>query len=519
MLLLTGILLGECPRVPGGSSPSLPGLGGVVHSPFSDVKGLLAAPPGLPGFPRRGRGISAVGRRIACSSFRVVLPVFRGFCGGSQAFGGGLLHFLDLGARAGEYRIAVVGCSCILLSRGDNSLFLNFFLFGWLVCSSVDMGKHTRKSRHRERSSSSDSTSSPSPARSRRRKDCGDARLKRLIRETLCEMGGDGARSKGSVPVSSFSSGDEAEGLGDSEHKGKYIDRDMLAGLLRHVKSNMGFPDDEAPSTSGGPLLRQFQSSSAVDVPVHPFIRDVLQREWVDPDRILLPRFMAKLYPLHDMAVELPDSIPIDSFVASLVGRTSLAEDAVLKDPVDKKVDSSLKKVYSGSHLALRAGIYGTYVSQSLLSDIKSLYQSMDDATDCSSLLEHIERQVEFLSDVSFDVVRASALSSGACVAARRNLVLRDWKTDSAQKACALRLPFKGTMLFGEELEDKLHKLFKEKKHSSSFKQSSAVSVSSKPKSFFRPSSRKVFSGSRGRFSSGRGRDRKAKSPPAKPRS
>ncbi|KAJ1209368.1 hypothetical protein NDU88_004746 [Pleurodeles waltl] len=60
----------------------------------------------------------------------------------------------------------------------------------------------------------------------------------------------------------------------------------------------------------------------------------------------------------------LPDSIPIDSSVASLVRRTSLAEDTIAKDAVDKKVDGSLKKVYSGAHLAVRAGIYGTVVSQ-----------------------------------------------------------------------------------------------------------------------------------------------------------
>lgn len=235
-------------------------------------------------------------------------------------------------------------------------------------------------------------------------------------------------------------------------HKEKYIDKDMLPELLKHAKSNMGFPDDEAPSPSGGSILQQFQSSAAVDVPVLPYIREVLNRELKDPDRIMLPRFMSKLYPLQDMCKKLPDSIPIDSFVAILVGWTSLVEDAVIKDPVDKTLYASLRKVYCGSHLALRAGHNGTYVAQSLISNIKSLYQSMDDTSDCSGLLEHIKRQVEFLSDVSFDVVRDSALSGGAGVVARRNLVLKDWKTDSAQTACALHLPFQGTMMFEEEI-------------------------------------------------------------------
>ncbi|KAJ1176763.1 hypothetical protein NDU88_002030 [Pleurodeles waltl] len=182
------------------------------------------------------------------------------------------------------------------------------------------------------------------------------------------------------------------------------------------------------------------QSSVPVDVPIHPCIQEVIKREWRDPDKIILPRFVAKVYPLQDMAQVLPDSVTIDSSFASLIGCMSLAEDAVIWDSVDKKVDVSLKK--SGTHLALRADIYGTYIAQSLLLDLKALNSALDGSSDCSGLMSLIEHQVEFLSDISFDGVRASALVEGACVSALPNLVLRDWKTDAAQLASALRLPF-----------------------------------------------------------------------------
>ncbi|KAJ1100371.1 hypothetical protein NDU88_005457 [Pleurodeles waltl] len=79
-----------------------------------------------------------------------------------------------------------------------------------------------------------------------------------------------------------------------------------------------------------------------------------------------------------------------------LVGRTLLAEDAVVRDAVDKRVDGSLKKVYSGAPLALRAGIYGTYVAQSPIADLTSLGRALDESTDCAGLLELIERHLEF---------------------------------------------------------------------------------------------------------------------------
>ena len=113
--------------------------------------------------------------------------------------------------------------------------------------------------------------------------------------------------------------------------------------------------------------------------------------------------------------------------------------------------------------------------------------------------------------------VRAFALTGGATIAARRNLVLHDWCTDSDQKASALRVPFDGVTLFGSQLEDKLHKLFKEKKHSSSLKQPAPVSVKgSAGRSPFRQSSRR--NRKRGNFQF-RDKDKSSKKSPPKRKS
>ncbi|KAJ1109605.1 hypothetical protein NDU88_006965 [Pleurodeles waltl] len=190
--------------------------------------------------------------------------------------------------------------------------------------------------------------------------------------------------------AASPSSSSELEGPSQEEQKGKYISRELLPPVVKYVKVNMDFPENEVPDTSPGSLLQQFQSSVLVDVPIHPCIQEMIKWEWRDPDKSLLPRFMAKLYPLQplqDMAQVLPDSVPIDSFVASLAGHTSLAEDAVIRDSVDKKMDVSLKKGHAGTHFALRTGIYGTNVAQSLLSDLKALKRALDGSSGCSWLM------------------------------------------------------------------------------------------------------------------------------------
>ncbi|KAJ1128453.1 hypothetical protein NDU88_006831 [Pleurodeles waltl] len=176
-----------------------------------------------------------------------------------------------------------------------------------------------------------------------------------------------------------------------------------------------------------------------IDVQVPAYTHEVLKREWRDHDKIMLLRFMAKSYPFQDMQKDLLDYMPIDHFVANLLGRISLVEDAIIK-------------------AAIRAGICGTYVASSLITNIKSLCRSLKYSSGFSDVLEHTEKQVEYLSDISFDLVQASVLSGGACVADHRNLALKGQRTDSEHKYSASWLPFQWNSLFGPELEAKLYK-------------------------------------------------------------
>ncbi|KAJ1177414.1 hypothetical protein NDU88_002669 [Pleurodeles waltl] len=141
-----------------------------------------------------------------------------------------------------------------------------------------------------------------------------------------------------------------------NDQKGEYIGKDLLPELLAYVKQNMGFQVKETPESSSlvSSLLWQFQQYTQLDVPGHPDLIGALHREWKDSDKILLPRFMAKLYPISDMQHVLQDSIPIDFFVASLVGHTLLMKDSVSHDQPVKMIDPALRKVYSGAHLVLR---------------------------------------------------------------------------------------------------------------------------------------------------------------------
>ncbi|KAJ1216363.1 hypothetical protein NDU88_003966 [Pleurodeles waltl] len=105
----------------------------------------------------------------------------------------------------------------------------------------------------------------------------------------------------------------------------------------------MGFPEDTVPRSSHDSVLPQLKKLPSVALPINQFVMDVLLQEWKDPDRIALLHFMSKLYLLEDKDVKLPDSVHVDPVVGSLVGRSSMAEENILKDGADKRGDSSMK--------------------------------------------------------------------------------------------------------------------------------------------------------------------------------
>ncbi|KAJ1100640.1 hypothetical protein NDU88_005721 [Pleurodeles waltl] len=144
-------------------------------------------------------------------------------------------------------------------------------------------------------------------------------------------------------------------------------------------------------------------------------------------------------------------------------------------DPIDKKIEAALKKSHFGLSLSLRSEIYGIYTCLSLVKDFQLLASAIQDGEDFSDLLSRMAIQAKFLSDIAFDSLRASAMATTGSVSAERHLHLRGWRVDSAQKNLLLCVPFGGSKLFEDELEQVLKKSFKSPKHVQPFSQKPKV--------------------------------------------
>ncbi|XP_078524869.1 vomeronasal type-2 receptor 26-like [Lissotriton helveticus] len=137
---------------------------------------------------------------------------------------------------------------------------------------------------------------------------------------------------------------------------------------------------------------------------------------------------------------------------------TVVSEDSSPADPIDRKVDGAVKRTYAAANFSIRAAAYSSYTIQSLLKDFQSVAELLDQGEDVSSTLAMMEQQVRLLSDVSFDSLGAAASAAGSSVAVRRQLWLRSWKADAAQKNLLMKIPFSGVKLFGPPLDDMVKK-------------------------------------------------------------
>ncbi|KAJ1216369.1 hypothetical protein NDU88_003972 [Pleurodeles waltl] len=163
--------------------------------------------------------------------------------------------------------------------------------------------------------------------------------------------------------------------------------------------------------------------------------------------------------------------LPVDSAQPYTRGKPSLlSEEVTLSDPVDEKVEAALKRSHAGLSLSLRSEIYGVYTSQSRVKYFQSLSSAVQEGADLYDLLSCMEVQAKFLSDIAFDPLKASAMAIAGSVSAHRHLHLRAGGLIPPRRIVYWRMPFGGSKVFGDELEEVLRKSFKCQKHVQPFR-------------------------------------------------
>ena len=77
-------------------------------------------------------------------------------------------------------------------------------------------------------------------------------------------------------------------------------------------------------------------------------------------------------------------------------------------------------KAFSAGKLTLKASMCAAYVAQSMVKDFYKLSEAIQNGSDCADLLVAVEPQSKFLADISSDIIKSTAVTSGSVVSAHK---------------------------------------------------------------------------------------------------
>ncbi|XP_031754068.1 uncharacterized protein LOC116409538 [Xenopus tropicalis] len=141
----------------------------------------------------------------------------------------------------------------------------------------------------------------------------------------------------------------------DDEETGEEVsvfDQKHLHFLMRAIKRTLNVEDTEQPTTS---IL--FSKKKKTVFPIHKEVQDLVREEWTKVSKsIPVEKHVEKLYPFSDDMQEIWNTPPsVDAPVARLSRKTALPIDDVsaLKHPMDRRIETELKKCYMSSGAAV----------------------------------------------------------------------------------------------------------------------------------------------------------------------
>lgn len=207
------------------------------------------------------------------------------------------------------------------------------------------------------------------------------------------------------------------------------------------------------------------------DFPVHDVLVEAIKNEWKDPERKpFFSRALKRRFPFSEGESLVWNKTPrLDAAFSQVSRQTDLAfEDmGVLADPMDRRMDSLLKKSWDSSQGNLKPAMAVTVVARNMeywLTQIKAHIEAGTPKETILASFPMLLKGVAYIADASAESVRMSARSSALTNSARRALWLKTWQGDSASKVKLCGIPLTGDLLFGPGLETVLDRTADKKK-------------------------------------------------------
>lgn len=324
-------------------------------------------------------------------------------------------------------------------------------------------GRDRRSSSSTSASSSGETERTPrTPSRPKRRRLDHDAGAEN---DSSPLPGGEDEDSEGSD--SSPQEGQEGE-LSDEEEPGqtRLIPQEEVRRILPEVLHILELPvssQEEAPpdpEMPRGSTMAFPTEPPPLRIPLPLSFYEVLQSEWEAPAK---PKptdpVFSKFYSLTPKAAELLQLPLVDEPVASLFSNSVLPPDGheLPRDPCDRRIEQALRRNFKASSAALRASNACSLFARAAYSwalDLSAADKKLPEGV--KDVLKKITLAAAFSADASLDAIQMTARAMAGNVTARRHLWLRGLELDPSTHAKVASMPFKGTQLFGEGIDQHL---------------------------------------------------------------
>lgn len=274
----------------------------------------------------------------------------------------------------------------------------------------------------------------------------------------------------GSSDPQGESEGEEAEG--ESTRSSRYkLSLEEVEELLGAIHTTLGIQEERKKLSLHDQMYKGLGEHKRKVFPVHEVLVDAIKKEWQDPERKpFLSKALKRRFPFaEEEALVWNKSPKLDAAFSQVSRHTDLAfEDmGALPDPMDKRIDSLLKKSWDSSIGNLKPAMASTVVARNMeywLTQIKAHIEAGTPKETILSSFPMLLKGIAYLADASAESVRMSARSAALSNSARRALWLKTWQGDTASKVKLCGIPLTGDLLFGPGLEAVLDRTADRKK-------------------------------------------------------
>lgn len=234
----------------------------------------------------------------------------------------------------------------------------------------------------------------------------------------------------------------------------------LLPPLVKAIRETLNWEDPTAVPPKQRKFFKQLKKER-VNFPFFSELGEIITDEWskVEKKNSMLTK-ISKLYPFREEEVKHLESAPlVDAAVMRLVKHVTLPlEDTVsFKDVLDRRIDADLRRVYLTAGMACKPALALAALSKAMevwTDSVQDKLRNISDDTAKNSPIQELRLASAFLGEASIDIIRLAARVMLSSVTAKRALWLRPWLADPASKQVWCRIPYGGSSLFGNKLDE-----------------------------------------------------------------